>query len=318
MTSGTKIVVIGCGAVGSTFAYTVFLKDLVNELVIIEANEDKATGDVLDFHHGMMLASLMKIKVGGYEDCTGADIVVIAAGVGQKPGETRIDLLKRNADVMESIVKQVVVYNQTGILLIATNPVDILTQIALKVSGWPKNRVIGSGTLLDSSRFRYLVADKLQVDPRNVHGWIVGEHGDTEVPVWSSLTIAGLNPDETCGRWSLTQEQKDEIFQETRNAAYHIIQKKGATYYAIALALARICESILKDQRSVLPVSTWLDDYCGVSGVCLGVPCIVGKNGVEEVIELPMSAQERELFHHSAATLRSLTIEIGCGQAVIP
>ncbi len=309
----SKIVLIGSGAVGSTFAYTVLLRGLANELVIIDQNRDKAIGDVLDLNHGLMLATPIKITVGDYPDCADADIIVITAGAAQRPGETRIDLMNRNVAIFDSIIKQITRYNQTAILLIATNPVDILTQVALKLSGWPKNRVIGSGTLLDSSRFRYLVAQKLGVDPRSVHGMIIGEHGDTEVPVWSGLNVAGVLPDQspTGSRWYLSEEEKAEIYQETKGAAYKIIEKKGATYYAIALALARICEAILKDQHSILPVSSYLEGYHGIEGVCLGVPSIVGKNGVEEVIPLPLSEQELAQLRHSAETLKRFLADIG-------
>ncbi len=313
MAMSSKIVLIGSGAVGATFAYTVLLKGLANELVIIDVNQDKAMGDVLDLNHGLMLANPMKITAGDYPDCKDADIIVITAGAAQRPGETRIDLMNRNVAIFDSIIKEIVKYNHTGILLVATNPVDILTQVALKLSGWDKSRVIGSGTLLDSSRFRYLIAEKLGIEPRSVHGLIVGEHGDTEVPVWSSMYVSGLIPekcDET-SRWYLTDEQKEEIYQETKGAAYKIIQKKGATYYAIALALARICEAILKDQHSVLPVSSYLEDYQGISGVCLGVPSVVGKNGVEEVIPLPLTEEEAAKLQHSANTLKQFLTEIG-------
>ncbi|WP_139492748.1 L-lactate dehydrogenase [Brevibacillus dissolubilis] len=313
MSQNTKIVLIGTGAVGSTFAYTVLIKGLANELVLIDANEDKAMGDVLDLNHGLMLASPMKITLGGYEDCAGADIIVIAAGAAQRPGETRIDLMNRNVAIFDQIIKNVTAHNDSAILLIATNPVDILTQVALKLSGWPKNRVIGSGTLLDSSRFRYLVAEKLGVDPRSVHGMIIGEHGDTEVPAWSALSVAGVNIDELPAEnpWHLNDEAKAEITEGTKRAAYHIIAKKGATYYAIALSLARICEAILKDQRSILPVSSYLEDYQGISGVCLGVPSIVGRNGVEQVVELPLTHTEGEQLRHSATTLANFLNEIG-------
>lgn len=313
MSISSKIVLIGSGAVGATFAYTVLLRGLANELVIIDANEDKAMGDVLDLNHGLMLAKPMKITAGTYEDCKDAGIIVITAGAAQRPGETRIDLMNRNVAIFDSIISQIVKYNKNGILLIATNPVDILTQVALKLSGWDKNRVIGSGTLLDSSRFRYLIAEKLGVDPRSVHGLIVGEHGDTEVPVWSSMYVSGLLPEKTdeTSRWHLSDEQKDEIYQNTKGAAYKIIQKKGATYYAIAMALARICEAILKDQHSVLPVSSYLEDYQGISGVCLGVPTVVGKNGVEEVVPLPLTEQEAAQLKHSAVTLKQFLVEIG-------
>lgn len=309
----SKIVLVGCGAVGSTFAYTVLIKGLAHELVIIDANRAKAEGDVLDLNHGLMLAKPMTIRVGDYPDCAGAELIVITAGAAQRPGETRIDLMNRNVAIFDGIIKEVVKYNQDGILLIATNPVDILTQVALKLSGWPKQRVIGSGTLLDSSRFRYLVAERWRVDPRSVHGLIIGEHGDTEVPVWSSLNVAGVVPancDES-SRWCLSDEDKTEIYNETRTAAYKIIERKGATYFAIALALARICEAILRDQHSILPVSSYLENYHGVSGVCLGVPTMVGRQGVEEVVHMPLSPTEVEALQGSAAKLKAFLEQIG-------
>lgn len=309
----SKIVLIGSGAVGSTFAYTVLIKGISNELVIIDNNENKAMGDVLDLNHGLMLANPMKIKTGTYPDCAGADIIVITAGAAQHPGETRIDLMNRNVKIFESIIQQITTYNQEAILLIATNPVDILTQVALKISQWPKNRVIGSGTLLDSSRFRYLVGEKLGIDPRSIHGMIIGEHGDSELPVWSSLGIAGLKLEDSKegSRLKLNEKDKEIIFQETKNAAYKIIEKKGATYYAIALSLARICEAILRDQKSILPVSTYLEDYLGITDVCMGIPSIVGKNGVEEQIPVSLTAEEEQKLKHSADTLKNFLKEIG-------
>lgn len=309
----SKIVLIGSGAVGSTFAYTLLLRGLVNELVIIDANQDKAEGDVLDLNHGLMLAHPMKITAGTYSDCAGADIIVITAGAAQRPGETRIDLMARNVAIFSSIIEQVTANTQDAILLIATNPVDILTQVALKLSGWPKERVIGSGTLLDSARFRYLIGERLGVDPRSVHGMIIGEHGDSEVPVWSSLSVAGVFPESSQEgtRWHLTEADKAEIYEETRGAAYKIISKKGATYYAIALALARICEAIVKDQHSILPVSTYLEEYHGISGLCLGVPAIIGRSGVEELVPQPLSPQEEQALRVSAEKLKSFLAEIG-------
>lgn len=309
----SKIVLVGSGMVGSTFAYTVLLRGLAHELVIIDVNRAKAEGDALDLNHGLMLAKPMKIYAGDYADCKGADIIVITAGAAQKPGETRIDLMNRNVAIFDAIIKQVTKHNTDGIMLIATNPVDILTQVALKLSGWPAQRVIGSGTLLDSSRFRYLIAEKLRLDPRSVHGYIIGEHGDTEVPVWSGLNVAGLLPDECeeTHRWCLDDAGKEMIYEETRTAAYKIIERKGSTYYAIALALARICEAILRDQHSVLAVSSYLESYHGVSGICLGVPTVVGRNGVEAVMEIPLSAKEAEQFRASAAKLQQFLSEIG-------
>lgn len=312
MERSSKIVLIGSGAVGSTFAYTLLIKGLVHELVIIDQNTAKAEGDVLDLNHGLMLAHPMKIKVGDYADCSGADIIVITAGAAQRPGESRTDLLHRNVRVLDSIIRQITRYEQNAVLLIGTNPVDILTQVALRLSGFPKERVIGSGTLLDSSRFRYLIAEKLGVDPRSVHGLIIGEHGDSEVPVWSTLSIGGFHPlrAPAGSRWHLSEEKKEEIYRETRDAAYKIIEKKGATYYAIALSLARICEAILKDQRSILPVSTYLENYRGIGGVCLGVPCIVGKKGVEDIVPLALSPEEERRLQESARKLKSLFEEI--------
>lgn len=308
-----KIVLIGCGAVGSTFAYTLLVQGLANELVVIDANRDRAEGEVLDLNHGLMLAQPMKITVGDYPDCQGAEIIVITAGTAQRPGETRLDLLNRNAAILRDIVRQVVQHNQDGIMVIATNPVDIMTQVALRISGWPSHRVLGSGTLLDSSRFRYLIAERLKVDPRSVHGVIIGEHGDSEVAVWSSASVAGLSLDhpEAGERWHLDQNERAEIYEETRGAAYKIIEKKGATFYAIALALARICEAILRDQRSILPVSSYLEGYHGVEGVCLGVPTVVGRMGVEEQVPIVLDPAEQAALQDSAAKMKHLLTEIG-------
>lgn len=308
----SKIVVIGSGAVGATFAYTVLVKGLATELVIIDVNKDKAEGDALDLNHGLMLANPMKIKAGGYEDTADADLIVISAGAAQKPGETRLDLMERNVKIFRSILSEVTKYNQEGILLIATNPVDLLTLVSLKITGWPKNRVLGSGTLLDSSRFRYLVGQRLHIDPRSVHGLIIGEHGDSEVPLWSSLNVLGtpLNQQEN-SRFFLDSKEKDQIYEETRGAAYQIIAKKGATYYAIALALARIAEAILKDQRSILPVSTYLEGEYGISDLCLGVPCVLGRNGIEEIVQIPLSPEEEEGLQKSARTLKEFSRQIG-------
>lgn len=307
MRENTKIVVVGSGAVGSTFAYTVLLKGLANELVIIDINKDKAEGDALDLNHGMLLAQPMKIYAGDYSDCKGADIIVITAGAAQKPGETRLDLMQRNVAIFNQILSEILKYNDTAIFLIATNPVDILTQITLKLTNLPKNRVIGSGTLLDSSRFRYLISQKTEIDPRSIHGMIIGEHGDTELPAWSLLNISGVNISSLTPecRFYLTPEDQEEIYGNTKNAAYQIISKKGATFYAIALSLARICEAILGDQKSILPVSVYLEDYKGINDVCLGIPSIVGRNGVEEILDIPLNEEEEEKLRTSAKQLKS-------------
>lgn len=300
----TRIVVIGAGAVGSTTAYTLMLRNRVDELVLIDANHKKAVGDALDMNHGMPFLGGGDLWAGSYEDCKDADIIVITAGAAQREGESRVDLLKRNAVIIDSIVEEVLKYNTTGILLIASNPVDIMSYITWKKSGWPVERIIGSGTLLDSARFRYLIGEKLKIDPRSVHGHIVGEHGDSELPLWSLANIAGAE-------LSLSDADKDEIFTNTRDAAYQIISAKGATYYAIALALDRICTAILRDEGAVLNVSTLLHDYHGVSDIFLGVPCVVDRQGVREIIDIKISDFERELLHRSADKLRNLIANIG-------
>ncbi len=295
----TRIAVIGVGAVGSTTAYTLLLRERMDELVLIDANKEKAIGDALDMNHGLPFVGKAEVWAGDYADCAGADIIVITAGAAQKPGESRIDLLKRNVAIFRSITDEVLKYNQDGILLIASNPVDIMSYFTLQKSGWPSHRVIGSGTLLDSARFRYLIGDKLSIDPRSVHAHIIGEHGDSELPLWSLANIAGSGI-------LLDEKDRQSIFENTRDAAYRIIQAKGATYYAIALALDRICTAILRNEASVLNVSTLLQDYHGVSDVYLGVPCVVDRTGVREVLNLTMSEEERNLLHQSAGKLKAL------------
>jgi L-lactate dehydrogenase len=295
----TRIVIIGAGAVGSTTAYTLLLRGRMDELVLIDVNHKKAVGDALDMNHGLPFVDKADVWAGTYEDCRDADIIIITAGAAQKPGESRVDLLKRNVAIFESITSEVLQYNTHGILLIASNPVDIMSYFTWKKSGWPVQRVIGSGTLLDSARFRYLIGDKLAIDPRSVHAHIIGEHGDSELPLWSLANIAGTEI-------VLGEEEKQDLFAQTRNAAYRIIEAKGATYYAIALALDRICTAILRNEAAVLNVSTLLTDYHGVSNVYLGVPCVVDRSGVREVLPLLIKDDEKALLHQSADKLKGL------------
>jgi L-lactate dehydrogenase len=295
----TRVVIIGAGAVGSTTAYTLLLRNRMDELVLIDANHKKAVGDALDMNHGMPFLGGAKVWAGTYEDCREADIIIITAGAAQRDGETRVDLLKRNVAIFESIISEVLKVNSHGILLIASNPVDIMSYFSWKKSEWPVHRVIGSGTLLDSARFRYLIGDKLDIDPRSVHAHIVGEHGDSELPLWSLANVAGAEV-------KLTEAERDEVFVNTRDAAYQIISAKGATYYAIALALDRICTAILDDEGAVLNVSTLLQDYHGVSDVYLGVPCVVDRTGIREVMDIPITDEEKALLHRSADKLKGL------------
>jgi L-lactate dehydrogenase len=295
----TKIVVIGVGFVGSTTAYTLLLRGRMEELVLIDVNKGKALGDALDMNHGLPFVSRAKVWAGTYEDCRDADIIIITAGAAQKPGENRIDLLKRNVTIFESITTEVLKYNGDGILLIASNPVDVMSYFTWKRSGWPARRIIGSGTLLDSARFRYLISEQLHIDSRSIHAHIIGEHGDSELPVWSLSNVAGT-------ALTLTEEQKEAVFTNTRDAAYQIIEAKGSTYYAIALALDRICTAILRNEAAVLNVSTLLTDYHGISDVYLGVPCIVDRNGVRDTLLLTISEKEKELLHVSANKLKGI------------
>lgn len=295
----TRIAIVGVGAVGSTTAYTLLLRERVDELVLIDANKNKAIGDALDMNHGLPFLGKAEVWAGGYEDCCDADIVIITAGAAQRPGESRIDLLKRNVAIFESITHEILKCGTNGILLVASNPVDIMSYFTWKKSGLPAHRVIGSGTLLDSTRFRYLIGDRLDIDPRSIHAHIIGEHGDSELPLWSLANISGADI-------LLGEEEKQEIFINTRDAAYKIIEAKGATYYAIALALDRICTAIVKNEAAILNVSTLLTDYHGVDDVYLGVPCIVDNSGVRETLTLQISEQENQLLHQSAQKLKTL------------
>lgn len=299
----SRVVIIGTGAVGTTTAYTLFLRERVSELVLIDANKEKALGEALDMNHGLPFTGGVKLWAGDYSDCAQADIIIIAAGASQRPGETRIDLLKRNADIFDQIIKNIVKYNNHGIILVATNPVDILSYVSLKKSGFPSNRVIGSGTLLDSARFRYLIGQSKGINPRSIHAHIIGEHGDSELPLWSLANVAGIGLE-------FTEEEQKEIFNNTKNAAYEIINAKGATFYAIALALDRIVVSILQDEGSVLNVSTLLTNYNGVSDVYLGVPSIVDRNGVRKVLDLELNNEELAQFQQSAEKLKSAIAEL--------
>ena len=291
--------VIGVGAVGSTTAYTLLLRERMDELVLIDANRAKAIGDALDMNHGLAFLGKAKVWAGDYKDCDRADIIIITAGVAQKPGESRVDLLKRNVAIFESITDQVLQFNKDGILLIASNPVDVMSFFTWKKSGWPWQRVIGSGTLLDTARFRFLIGENLAIDPRSVHAHIIGEHGDSELPVWSHANLAG-------SAIELSEEDKLNIFHSTRDAASRIIETKGATYYAIALALDRICTAILKNEASVLNVSTLLNNYHGISDVYLGLPCIVDRSGVREVLKMNINETEQQLLHQSSDKIKNL------------
>jgi L-lactate dehydrogenase len=310
-----RVAVVGTGNVGATFAYALLLSGLAAEIVLIDANRARAEGEAMDLNHAVPFTHPTRVWAGDYADCAGAVVTVLAAGSGQKPGETRLDLVKKNAAIWREIIPNVVKHCAEGILLVATNPVDALTYAALKLSGFAAKRVIGSGTILDTARFRYLLSQHYEVDARSVHAYIIGEHGDSEVPVWSLANIAGMRLPQFCkaqGRAYDAQAMED-IFLRTRDAAYHIIERKGATYYAVAAGLMQITQAILRDQSSVLSVSSLIEDYYGVGEVCLSLPTVVDRGGVESVLRLELSSEEADKLKHSAGILKATVQTLGLG-----
>ncbi|MBO6140980.1 MAG: L-lactate dehydrogenase [Ruminococcus sp.] len=306
-TDKRKVVLIGTGMVGMSFAYSLVNQGgICNELVLIDLNKKRAEGEAMDLNHGLAFAkSNMKIYRGEYSDCKDADIVVIAAGVAQKEGETRLDLLKRNTEVFRSIITPVVKSGFDGIFVVATNPVDIMTRVTYELSRFGASKVIGTGTSLDTARLRYLLGDYFTVDPKNIHAYVIGEHGDSEFVPLSQVMLAtkrvqGILDDEKNG---YTYEGMQRIEEEVRTAAYKIIEAKSATYYGIGIALTRIVKAILGDENSVLTVSAKLSGEYGTKGVFIGVPSIIGRNGVKEIVELELTDEEKSKFLSSAKVL---------------
>ena len=307
-----KAVMIGCGFVGSASAFALMQTGLFSEMVLIDADRKRAEGEAMDISHGVPFASPMKIYAGDYEDIKDAMVVIIAAGANQKPGETRLDLVYKNVEIFHSIIPRIVEQNFDGILLVVSNPVDILTYTALKLSGYPANRVIGSGTVLDTARLKYEVGQHLGVDSRSVHAFIIGEHGDSELAAWSSATVAGMPINDFCelrGHYN-HEEATERIFDNVKNSAYEIIERKKATYYGIAMAVKRICEAIVRDEESILPVSSYMNGENGISGVVLSMPAILGANGIEKLIPVALNNAENQKLQRSAKTLREIIQEI--------
>lgn len=303
-----KVVMIGCGFVGSASAFALMQSGLFSEMVLIDADSNRADGEAKDIGHGVSFARPMKIYAGNYDDITDAAIVIITAGAAQKPDETRLDLVHKNAAIMKSIITEITKRNFAGILLIVSNPVDILTYTALKESGFPANRVIGSGTVLDTARLKYEVGEHLGVDSRSVHAFIIGEHGDSELAVWSSATVSGLPTDDFCelrGHFN-HEEATERIFESVKNSAYEIIEKKKATYYGIAMAVRRICEAIVRDEKSILPVSSLMQGEYGLHDVVLSMPAVLGAHGVEKVVPISLNEKELEKLQASAKTLKEI------------
>ena len=307
-----KVAVIGCGFVGSACAFTLMQHGLFSEMVLIDLDKARAEGEAMDISHGLLFAKPMNIYAGTYADAADADIAIVTAGANQKPGETRLDLVRKNSKILISILEELKKCNFGGILLIVSNPVDILTRVAQKYSGLPEGRVFGSGTVLDTARLKYLLGEHLSVDSRGVHAFIIGEHGDSELAVWSSANVSGMDLPDYCriaGK-EFSQSVLDDIYQNVRDAAYHIIEGKGATYYGIGMAVLRIARAIVRGERSVLPVSSVIQGRYGVDEICLGLPSVLGKNGIETVLDLPLSYEERKRLESSAAKLRTLLDEM--------
>ena len=303
-----KVAIIGCGFVGSSSAFALMQSGLFSEMVLIDADVNRAEGEALDISHGLPFAKPMKIYAGSYEDIADAAIVIVTAGAGQKPGETRLDLVKKNVEIFKSIIPEIAKQDFNGILLIVANPVDILTYVAAKLSKLPQGRVFGSGTVLDSARLKYLLGEHLDVDNRSVHAFIIGEHGDSEMAAWSSANVSGIPLNDFCEMrgYFKHEESMKKILEEVKNSAYEIIEKKHATYYGIAMSVRRICEAIIRDEKSILPVSSIQKGEYGIENVALSIPAIVGREGVERVVPIKLSDTEKEELIKSANTLKNV------------
>ena len=310
---GPKIVVVGAGFVGTAFGYSLLIRGLVSQIAIIDVNRERAEGEVMDLNHGMPFAQPVRIWAGDYPDCRDADIVVISVDKGQKIEQSRLELAQGNYELLKEIVPNITRYNDNCILLIVTNPVDVMTYAALKLSRFSKNKVIGSGTILDTARLRYLLGERLQVDPRNVHAYIIGEHGDSEVPVWSLANVAGIKLKDfyPLAQVRYDQVELDNLFLRVRNAGYEIIKRKGRTFYAVALGMTKIVESIVRNENAVATVSCLLEGYHGVSDICLSVPVVLNRTGIKEVIRLPLDEREIADFQKSAAIIKNVAKSLG-------
>lgn len=303
-----KAAVIGCGFVGSATAFTLMQSRLFSELVLLDVNMEKADGEAKDIAHGIPFAGQMKIYAGTYDDAADAAIIIITAGANQKPGETRLDLVQKNTAIYQSIIPEIVKRDFGGILLIVSNPVDILTYVALKLSGLPEKRVLGSGTVLDTARLKYALGEHLGVDSRSVHSFIIGEHGDSEIAAWSSTNVSGIPLNEFCemrGHFN-HDAAMDAIAEKVKNSAYEIISKKQATYYGIAMSVKRICECIVRNERSILPVSAMMHGEYGIEDITLSMPAIVGIGGVETHVPIALSEEEAEKLVESAKKLKEV------------
>ncbi|MCX8131772.1 MAG: L-lactate dehydrogenase [Clostridia bacterium] len=299
-----KVVIIGAGFVGATAAYSLTMSGLCSELVLVDVFKEKAMGEAMDLNHGLCFMGQMSITAGDYSDVKDADIIIITAGAARKPGETRLDLAKKNVSIIKDMVPKIMEHYNGGVILVVSNPVDVLTYMVQKLSGLPVGKVIGSGTVLDSARFRYQISTHTGVDVKNIHGYIIGEHGDSEVPAWSVTHIAGrrMADDNTIN--------KEQIFQEVRDAGANIIKYKGATYYGIATSITRICEAILKDQNSILTVGSVIDGHYGINDVALSVPSVVNREGIAKLYDVNLSDEDLTGLQKSAAKIKEVLDQV--------
>ena len=307
-----KIAIIGAGDVGTTIAYTLQISGLVTEIVLIDINQKLAQGQIMDMNHGLFFVPPVYLTAGNYSDCKSSDVIIITAGARQKTGESRMSLVERNATICRSIFDEIRPYNRTAVFLIATNPLDVITQVVIKHSDLPRHQVIGSGTVLDSARFRYIISQHCHVDARNVHAYIIGEHGDSEVILWSQVRIGGTPLKEFSkeSTYACDPIDKESVTKDIRNSAYHIIEAKGATNYGVSLAVRRIVEAIIRDENSVLTVSTLLNGEYGLDDVCLSVPCIINRKGIKSIVETTLDKSEERALKKSAEIIRDTYMHI--------
>lgn len=303
-----KAAIIGCGFVGSASAFSLMNSGLFSEIVLIDADKNKAEGEAMDISHGVPFAKQMNIYAGDYDDIVDAAIIIVTAGANQKPDETRLDLVNKNVSIFKSIMPEISKRQCKGVILIVANPVDILTYVSIKLLGFGENRVIGSGTVLDTARLKYELGEHLEVDSRSVHAFIIGEHGDSEIAAWSSANVSGIELNEFCEMRGHFEHDKatKEIAERVKNSAYEIISKKRATYYGIAMAVKRICEVIIRDEKSILPVSSMMHGEYGIEDVVLSMPAIVGKGGIETKVPIALNEEEQEKLRESAQTLKKV------------
>ncbi|MHB1042986.1 MAG: L-lactate dehydrogenase [Eubacteriales bacterium] len=303
-TAGRKIAIIGVGSVGASVAYALAVTGVANELVLVDINRRRAEGEAMDLAHAAAFIKPVEIYAGDYVDCRNASIIVFTAGVNQKPGETRIDLLQNNYTILKDTLPGIMPLREGAVLLVVANPVDVMTYAALKITGLAPERVFGSGTVLDSSRFRHALSRYLGVAPRNIHAYVVGEHGDSEVFLWSHAYVAGTGIDDYCRLAGLKPVDREAVDRSVRKAGYEIIARKGATYYAISIAVKQICEAILRDENTILTVSGLINGSYGIEGCCLSLPCLLNAGGKGRLLELLLSPEERKALLHSAEILR--------------